>query len=636
MCGITGFLKVGGFSEIDGQRAIDAQTRTLLHRGPDDGGTWMDAAAGVAFGHRRLSILDLSSAGAQPMESESGRFVIVLNGEIYNHLEVRARFDGAEPAPRWKGHSDTETLLAALDRWGIEATLSSSAGMFAFALWDRQEKTLTLARDRMGEKPLYYGRADGWILFGSELKAIRAHPGFRPEIDRDVLADYVRRGYIRAPHCIYRDVFKLLPGTYLQFSTARPVGSLPSPKSYWSLREVAEQGRLDPFLGDDEQAANLLEGLLRQAVSAQSVADVPLGAFLSGGVDSSVIVALMQTQSSKPIKTFTIGFNERRFNEAGHARAVAEYLGTEHTELIADSSDAMLVIPRLHSVYDEPFGDSSAIPTYLVSQLARSKVTVSLSGDGGDELFGGYSRYQRTADIWKGLRKVPLPFRDLMSYGSRVLQPIARATSLGPTVQRVSQYLSARSAQECYEVQFTHHYGIPTAVLGVSRETHMNLNPWGRADSTVGIFNHMMIEDSISYLPDDILVKVDRASMAVSLESRIPMLDHRVVEFAWRLPFHMKVRGNNGKWLLKKILHRHVPARLIDRKKMGFGVPVGDWIKGPMRCWAEDLLSAQRLRRQGFFDEAYVRARWTQFLNGGRVSSDGIWQLLMFQSWVGE
>jgi asparagine synthase (glutamine-hydrolysing) len=636
MCGIAGFLKLGGFSETDGQRTIDAQTRTLVHRGPDDGGTWMDPAAGVALGHRRLSILDLSAAGHQPMVSASGRYVIVLNGEIYNHLDIRSRFDGSESAPQWRGHSDTETLLAALQLWGIEVTLGLSVGMFAFALWDRQERILTLARDRMGEKPLYYGRSGGTILFGSELKAMRAHPDFRPEIDRDVLADYMRCGYVRAPYCIYRNVFKLLPGTYLQFRTQRSDASLPSPKSYWSLREVVEQARGNPFLGDDEEAASMLEGLLRQAVAQQSIADVPLGAFLSGGVDSTLVVALMQAQSSKPIKTFTIGFNEPRFDESVHARAVAEHLGTEHIELIVDSGEAMRVIPKLPAMFDEPFGDSSAIPTYLVSRLARSKVTVSLSGDGGDEIFGGYLRYQRTADIWNHLCKIPPPLRDLMSLGSRVLQSLLRATSFGPTLQRVGQFLSARGPQECYEMQFSHQYGIQSGVLGESGEPRIHSAHWERVGAGDGIFDYMMMEDSTAYLPDDILVKVDRAAMAVGLESRIPMLDHRVIEFAWRLPLHMKVRGNEGKWLLKKILRGHVPARLVDRKKMGFGIPVGDWIRGPLRGWAEDLLSAQRLRRQGFLDESIARAQWAQYLKGGRASGDDIWRMLMFQSWVSE
>jgi asparagine synthase (glutamine-hydrolysing) len=633
MCGIAGFLRIGGFSESDSRQIIEAQTRTLLHRGPDDCGTWLDPAAGVALGHRRLSILDLSPAGHQPMVSASGRYVIVLNGEIYNHLDIRARLDGENTAPPWRGHSDTETLLASIDRWGVEVTLDLSVGMFAFAVWDRQERTLTLARDRMGEKPLYYGWQDDSFLFGSELKALRVHPDFRAEIDREVLGDYMRHGYIGAPHCIYRNIFKLPPGTYLQLPNDRTAGRLPAPKTYWSLREVVEQARRDPFKGDDEDAARTLEDLLGQAVSLQSIADVSLGAFLSGGIDSSLVVSLMQAQSSKPVKTFTIGFGEPRFNEAGYARAVAEHLGTDHTELYVDSNDAMRVIPALPGLFDEPFGDSSAIPTYLVSQLARSKVTVSLSGDGGDELFGGYSRYQRTEDIWRSLQRIPHLLRAPLSYGARVLAPLAGVISVGPNLQRAGQFLSARNAQECYQMHFSQHYGAPTGVLNVSGHTPI---PTVQERPLAGtpILDHMMYEDSVSYLPDDILVKVDRASMAVSLESRIPMLDHRVVEFAWRLPPHMKVRRGEGKWLLKKVLRRYVPARLIDRPKMGFGVPVGDWMRGPLRDWAENLVSASRLRQQGIFDESIVRARWMRFLKDRRVSSDGIWQLLMFQSWI--
>jgi len=634
MCGITGFFKVGGFAEADARHTIDAQTTTLLHRGPDDGGTWLDPGAGVALGHRRLSVLDLSPAGHQPMVSASGRYVIVLNGEIYNHLDIRARLSGVQSAPTWRGHSDTETLLEGIDRWGIECTLSAVVGMFAFAVWDRRDKTLTLARDRMGEKPLYYGWQAGSFLFGSELKAIRVYPGFRTEIDRQVLADYVRRGYIRAPQCIYKDVFKLLPGTYLQLSNAQPVGTLPFARVYWSLLEVMDHGRHDPFPGDDEEAAGMLEELLGCAVAQQSIADVPLGAFLSGGIDSSLIVALMRARSSRPIKTFTIGFSEPRFDEAGYARAVAQHLGTEHTELYVGSDEAMRVIPKLSSLFDEPFGDSSAIPTYLVSKLACSHVTVSLSGDGGDEIFGGYARYHRTEHIWRHLRKVPYPLRLSMSYGARAVQALAVTTSARLALQRAGQYLSAGNAQECYEIQLSHHYGIHSGVVGFELPSPKGSAEWGKDGAGEWIFDHMMYQDSVSYLPDDILVKVDRAAMAVSLESRIPMLDHRVVEFAWRLPLDMKVRCGEGKWLLKKVLRRHVPGRLIDRAKMGFGVPVGEWIRGPLRDWAEDLLSAERLRRDGVLDEPIVRARWHQYLKGRRVSSDGIWPLLMFQSWL--
>jgi len=635
MCGITGFLKFGGFPAAESQRVIDAQTQTLFHRGPDDEGTWMDADAGVALGHRRLSILDLSAAGHQPMVSASGRYVIVLNGEIYNHLDIRARLDGAELPPKWRGHSDTETLLEGLDRWGIESILRISVGMFAFAVWDRRHEMLILARDRMGEKPLYYGWQGGLLLFGSELKAIRAHPSFRAEIDSEALAGYMRRGFIPTPKCIFKNMFKLPAATYLELSARQSAGSIAEPKSYWSLHEAVEQGRRDPFRGDDDEAEGVLKSLLGRAVALQSIADVSLGAFLSGGVDSSLVVAMMQAKSSRPVKTFTIGFKERRFNEAVYARAVAQHLGTEHTELYVDSNDAMQTIPKLPLMFDEPFGDSSAIPTYLVSQLARSQVTVSLSGDGGDEIFGGYLRYQRTVNIWRNLRKIPWTLRAPLRHGVRVLDALAHPTAISPMLQRISQFLSARSAQECYAMQFSHHYGTPTGVLGSPGISSIDPTQWERAGVNERIFEQMMYEDSISYLPDDILVKVDRAGMAVGLESRIPMLDHRLIEFAWRLPLHMKVREGDGKWLLKKLLRRYVPGRLIDRKKMGFGVPVGDWIRGPLRDWAEELLSVRRIRQQGIMDESIVRARWAQFLKGGRVSSDGIWQLLMFQSWIG-
>ncbi len=634
MCGIVGFLKAGGFSPADAQITIDAQTRTLFHRGPDDAGTWLAPDAGIALGHRRLSILDLSPAGHQPMVSGSGRYLIVLNGEIYNHLDIRARLDDAPSAPQWRGHSDTETLLAGFDRWGLESTLTQTVGMFAFAVWDRHERILTLARDRMGEKPLYYGWQGSSFLFASELKALRVHPEFRAEIDREVVARYMRHGYIRAPHCIYRNFFKLLPGTYLKLAANQPPGRLPAAQSYWSLPQAIEQGRRNPFQGDDEEAARELEDLIGRAVALQSIADVSLGAFLSGGIDSSLVVALMQARSSKPVKTFTIGFKEPRFDEAKHARAVAQHLGTEHTELYVDSAAAMQVIPKLPVMFDEPFGDSSAIPTYLVAQLARSKVTVSLSGDGGDEIFGGYTRYQRTAQIWRNLQRIPRPLRASAARGARVIEPLMRATSIGTSTHRAAQYLSARSAQECYEMQFSHHYGLPTGVLGESGRILDAAAAGYAVDVNMSIFDHMMSEDTMTYLPDDILVKVDRASMAVSLESRVPLLDHRVVEFAWRLPLEMKLRRNEGKWLLKKVLRRHVPARLIDREKQGFGVPVGDWIRGPLRAWAEDLISADRLKQQGIFDESIVRARWQQYLRGGRVSSDGVWQLLMFQSWI--
>jgi asparagine synthase (glutamine-hydrolysing) len=634
MCGIAGFLSAGGFSSPDAEPIIEAQTRALSHRGPDDAGSWLDAEAGVALGHRRLSILDLSPAGHQPMVSASGRFVITLNGEIYNHLQLREQLQSIGSAPGWRGHSDTETLLAGFDQWGVEPTLLRSIGMFAFAAWDRRERSLILARDRMGEKPLYYSRQGQLLIFGSELKALRSHPGFRAEIDRGVLGDYLRRGYVSAPQCIYRHTFKLPAGTTLRISPEHAADTLPSPTAYWSLRDVLERGRRDPFRGGDDEAARLLEEIVGQAAARQSVADVPLGAFLSGGIDSSLVVALMQSRASKPVKTFTIGFKEPRFNEAVHARAVAEHLGTDHTELYVDSDDAMRVIPKLPRIFDEPFGDSSAIPTYLVAQLARSQVTVSLSGDGGDELFGGYARYLRTGDLWSRVQRIPAPLRTSMACGARVVEPFIRSTSFEPALRRFGQYLSARSAPECYELQTTYYPGSPDAVLDGGRAPSVLAGAHRDVPGIDSIFDYMMYEDARTYLPDDILAKVDRASMAVGLESRVPLLDHQVVDFAWRLPLRMKMRDGRGKWLLKRVLRRHLPDRLVDRKKMGFGVPVGDWIRGPLREWAEDLLSAQRLRRQDLLDERIVRARWAQHLRGGRVSSDAIWPLLMFQAWL--
>jgi len=633
MCGLAGYCQFGGISAAEANDILGAQTRSLTHRGPDDFGHWIDPVCGIALGHRRLSILDLSPAGHQPMTSASGRYVIALNGEIYNHQMIRGLLERDAGAPEWRGHSDTETLLAAVDRWGIDVALRQSVGMFALVIWDRTTRTLTLARDRLGEKPLYYGWQGGTFLFGSELKSLRVHPAFRAQIDRAALAGYVRHGYIRAPSSIFQGIFKLQPGTYLQLRPPQSAGELPRPVAYWSLLDAIERGHRDPFRGDDREAADALERLLADAVALQSVADVSVGAFLSGGIDSSLVAALMQTGSSRKVKTFTIGFDQPRLDEAPYARAVAQHLGTEHTELYVNETDAMRVIPRLPRLFDEPFGDSSAIPMYLVSELARSKVTVALSGDGGDELFGGYSRYQRTAQIWSVLRRTPWPVRRLMALGAHSVESLWRAGPSATTLHRIVQFLGARDARECYAVQFWWHYGSPTGVLGIAKE-YPHTEPASRTGADREIFDLMMYEDSVSYLPDDILVKVDRAAMAASLETRVPLLDHRVVEFAWALPRSMRVGGGTGKWLLKRVLGRHVPPRLFERKKMGFGIPVGDWLRGPLRDWAEGLLAPQRLRCQGIFDDRVVRQRWEDYLRGRRVSSDGVWQYLMFQSWI--
>lgn len=606
---------------------------SLSHRGPDDCGIWIDTDAGVALGHRRLSILDLSPAGHQPMMSASGRYVIVFNGEIYNHLEMRGQLELSDSPPLWRGHSDTEILLSAFEKWGIEASLKKSVGMFAFALWDRQERVLTLARDRVGEKPLYYGQQGDVVLFGSELKALRAHPAFRSNIDRGVLAAYFRRGFIAAPHSIYQGIFKLLPGSYVQLSAQARGGIATEPRIYWSVQEIAARGLADPFTGSDAEAISRLDSELRRAVAGQCIADVPLGAFLSGGIDSSTVVALMQAQSSRPVKTFTIGFIEETYNEAGHAKSIARHLGTDHTEISVTAREAMEVIPRLASIYDEPFGDSSAIPTFLVSQLARRHVTVALSGDGGDELFCGYGRYQRTGDIWSILRRVPYIARKTLSLGVGAFSRRAPAASTRAKAVRWAQYLGAKNPAAVYQAQMAQHHDAQTVVMGAGGR--LSEAPGDAAFSCGGdIYSTMMYMDTASYLPDDILVKVDRASMAVGLEARVPMLDHRVLEFAWRLPLELKLRGRTGKWVLRQVLRQYVPEAALERPKMGFGVPVGEWVRGPLRDWAESLLGEERLRRESFLNADLAREQWTRHLAGDSTGGDRVWHMLAFQAWL--
>jgi asparagine synthase (glutamine-hydrolysing) len=631
MCGITGFFRPAGLSGDAALAVLNGMSAILSHRGPDDSGTWVDADAGIALGHRRLSVLDLSPAGHQPMLSASGRYVIIFNGEIYNHADMRGEMEPLQSTPQWRGHSDTEILLAAFEQWGIDASLKKTIGMFAFALWDREERRLTLARDRLGEKPLYYGWQGDVLLFGSELKALRAHPVFRNSIDRGVLAEYFRHGYIAAPQSIYQGIFKLLPGSYVQFSGPGQCGVAPRPRAYWSLREAAEAGLAEPFTGGEQDAVEQLDDELRRAVSQQCVADVPLGAFLSGGIDSSTIVALMQAEASRPVKTFTIGFHESEYNEADQARLVAQRLGTEHTELFVSPREAMDVIPRLASIYDEPFGDSSAIPTFLVSQLARRHVTVALSGDGGDELFGGYSRYLRTSDIWSVLHRVPHIARRAASLGVSAFSRRSRTSSTRDKTVRLAQYLAAKDAASLYRAQMAQRPEAYEFVVGHDARPG-ELVP-DAAFLRSDIYSTMMYMDAATYLPDDILVKVDRASMSVALEARVPMLDHRVVEFAWRLPLSLKVRGRTGKWLLKQVLNRYLPDSLPVRPKMGFGVPVGRWVREPLRDWAESLLGEERLRREGFLDPRLARDQWALHL-AGDSSGDQIWHMLAFQAWL--
>ena len=642
MCGITGFVRFGGQASALATVAR-SMADTLSHRGPDDSGVWVDAEAGIALAHRRLSILDLSPAGHQPMVSACGRFVIVFNGEIYNHRDLRDRL--TEIA--WRGHSDTETLLATIVACGVEEALCRCAGMFAFALWDRQTRSLMLARDRLGEKPLYYGWRGGVFLFGSELKALRAHPSFSAEIDRDVLALFLRHNYVPAPYSIYRGIFKLPPGTYLTLAATDPANILPTPTSYWRALDATRTVVRDDL--DDVAAVDELDAHLRRSIADQMLADVPLGAFLSGGVDSSTVVALMQAQSARPVRTFTIGFHDKGYNEAEHAHTVAAHLGCEHTELYVSSDQAMAVIPRLPRLYDEPFADSSQIPTFLVAQLAREQVTVSLSGDGGDELFYGYGRYFLASRVWRGLSLSPRVLRRGMARLITGLPPSAwnrlfetltfalptryRHGNPGDRLHKLAELLSLRSAEELYLYLMSHWKHPATTVPGSAEPPTVltDSTQWAMLES---FESRMMYLDQMSYLPDDILVKVDRAAMGVSLETRVPLLDHRLVEFAWRLPLSMKIRNGESKWLLRQVLYRYVPKALIDRPKMGFGVPLNAWLRGPLREWAEALLDENRLFREGYFNPQPIRVKWLEHLSGQRDWAACLWTVLMFQSWL--
>lgn len=640
MCGFAGALRsTAGRDDL--LQSLQAMCDSMVHRGPDDQGIWADAKHGVGLGHRRLSIVDLSPEGHQPMHSASGRYVIVFNGEIYNYPELRTELEtlgereGA--ALRWRGHSDTEIMLAAFERWGIEPSLKKFSGMFAFALWDRQENILHLARDRLGEKPLYYGWNGEVFLFGSELKALRAHPAWRGEIDRDALALYLRHNYIPAPFSIYRGIHKLTPGAWISLRPGE-TGRLPAEKLYWSPRAAAEFGVANPFSGDEEEALNELERLLLRSVRGQMVADVPLGAFLSGGFDSTAVVALMQAQSAQPVKTFTIGFHERQFNEAEHAKAVAAHLGTEHTELYVTPEQAMAVIPRLPALYDEPFADSSQIPTFLVSELARRHVTVSLSGDGGDELFCGYKRYFQAPAIWSKLDRTPPALRRGLAGALTALPPqfwnrLAPERKPGDKLFRLADLLRLETPESLY-LSLISQWKTPSAMVPGSREPATVYNDPARWADTGDFVRRMMYMDMVGYLPDDILVKVDRAAMGVSLETRVPFLDHAVVEFAWRLPMSLKRRGPEGKWILRRLLDRYVPRSLMDRPKMGFGVPIDQWLRGPLRDWAETWLSADTLRAQGYLDPAPIRQKWDEHLAGRRDWSYYLWTVLMFQTWL--
>jgi asparagine synthase (glutamine-hydrolysing) len=618
MCGLTGFVGVPHSADLL-RSTVRAMSDTIVHRGPDDAGEFVDVQHGVGFGFRRLAIVDLSEAGHQPMFSASGRYVMMFNGEVYNYEAIRRELRNP---PQFRGHSDTEVMLAAIEEWGLDAAVRRFIGMFAIALWDRTEHALHLVRDRMGVKPMYYGFSGRTFLFGSELKALRKHPDFNAVVDPAAVAAYLRYLYVPAPLSIYDGICKQMPGTIITLRAGKI-----EQRAYWSAAEAAEQGVANRFRGTESDAADALDALLRDAVALRMVADVPLGVFLSGGVDSSLVTALMQAQTTQPVKTFTIGFAEGAYDEAKYAAAIAKHLGTAHTELYVTPNDALNVIPMLPQMYDEPFADSSQIPTYLVSKMARQHVTVSLSGEGGDEVFGGYRRYFEGQRVLRTFGRVPSPLRRLLGRGMLAMPPRVwdRVMKQGGTqMPKLGRVLAARDLNDLYFELMTHwRNAVPNAPEYVRPSSNL-------ADP----IERMMYLDQITYLPDDILAKVDRASMATSLEAREPLLDHRVVELAWTLPLEMKVQGGQGKQILRRVLDRYVPRTLIDRPKMGFKVPIDAWLRGPLREWAEELLSERKLREQGLLDVNVVRKVWNDSLAGRSSMHDHLWAVLMLEAWL--
>ncbi|MEI9951381.1 MAG: asparagine synthase (glutamine-hydrolyzing) [Pseudomonadota bacterium] len=638
MCGISGLLDFRAETEAEKlERLVCDMRDTLVHRGPDGAGVWVDAAAGIALGHRRLAIVDLSVAGNQPMLSASGRYVVVFNGEIYNFRELRRELPSTF---QYRGHSDTEVLLAGIESWGVRESLRRFNGMFALALWDRQERALYLARDRFGEKPLYYGRAArGSLLFGSELKALRAHPEFHARIDRSSLANFLRSTYVPSPNTIFEGIRKLPPASFLRIAAGDDVNAEPVP--YWSMQAVVADSRAQPFLGSLTEAVEQLDQHLRKAVQLRMNADVPLGAFLSGGIDSSLVVALMQQASTRPVKTFTIGFTEARYNEAEYAKAVAKHLGTEHTEHYATAQEALDVVPRLARLYDEPFADSSQIPTYLVSRLARQSVTVTLSGDAGDELFCGYSRYPDARRLWQTMSRLPLPLRTLasnaMAYapdglGDRMLGGLSGSSFSSARLRAASEIFGARDFDDLYRRMVSSNQRPRSTVIGASCDCDPILARL-RSSHALPPIERMMLTDTLTYLPDDILTKVDRASMGVSLEARVPLLDPNVAAFAWRLPEAMKLEHAESKVIVRRLLGRYVPAALFDRPKMGFGVPLAQWLRAPLRAWADAQLDEASLSAGGYFRVRQVRKRWLEHRSGSRDWHRYLWPILMFQAW---
>ena len=648
MCGIVGFLGGDFTNEKLNSSVLADMSDQIKKRGPDSSGVWFDLQKQIALGHRRLAILDLSSAGHQPMISPSSRYVMIYNGEIYNSSEIKAELIKNQVALAWRGHSDTEILLAGFEAWGIKDTISRVTGMFAIAVWDKDLETLSLVRDRVGEKPMYYGwqgsGSSKVFLFGSELKSLKKHPQFMNEIDRQSLALYMRYCYVPAPHSIYKGIQKLEPGTILSVSLNHH-----SKDRYWDAREIAKKGYEAPYDTSANEIKNNLEEMLKKTISQQMMADVPLGAFLSGGIDSSTVVALMQEQSLRSVKTFTIGFKEAGYNEAEHAKLVARHLGTEHTELYVSAQDALDVVPKLPNLYCEPFADSSQIPTFLVSALARQHVTVSLSGDGGDEIFCGYNRYLFTNKLWKVLKITPFALRKLVGKTVKSLPDAGwrktfefldvitpskfNGVILGDKLKKGSDVIASNNLLSLYKGLVSNWQDPSSVVIGEGEHAEI-FSTDIKMLSNLGDIEKMMAIDLVSYLPDDILVKVDRAAMGVSLETRVPFLDHHIIEFASKIPLSMKLNNGIGKSVLRDILYKYVPRELIERPKMGFGIPVAEWLRGPLKEWAEELLDESKLACQGLFYPKVVRKMWSEHLSGIRNWQSQLWAVLMFQAWL--
>ena len=649
MCGFCGFVGFRNMTTDTVIQTIKTMSATISHRGPDDSGVWCDQETEIVFGHQRLAIQDLSKAGGQPMLSNNGRYVIVFNGEIYNHKGLRAEISKTYSAnkvnQRWHGHSDTETLLACFEAWGVKDTLNKLSGMFAFALWDKEEKTLYLSRDRFGEKPLYYGFQNGVFLFSSELKALRKHPSFEGVINRKAVALQMRYNYIPTPFCVYENIYKLEPGKLMIVKD----GAIARIENFWSADDAVINGKRNPFSGSELEAVSELDALLTNSVQEQMISDLEVGAFLSGGIDSSLIAAIMQKNSTKKVKTFSIGFEENGFDESPYAKTIAQHIGSSHSELYVSAADALNVIPKLPEIYDEPFSDSSQIPTFLVSKLAKSKVTVALSGDAGDELFCGYNRYLFTEKLFRRLEPMPYSLRLLTAYllentPAMAVNSICNSVStlfsgsripanMGDKLLKSTHLLRSAALEDVYGKLISHWPNPEDVVLGCEHFNSDGLTE-NQAYQNISNIEKMMLLDTKNYLPDDILVKVDRAAMSVSLETRIPFLNKGVFEFAWSLPQSMKVKNGESKWVLRQLLKHYIPGELFERPKMGFGIPIGQWLRGPLRDWAEGLLCENRLRAEGILEPNAIRKKWAQHVSGRQSHQYQIWNVLMFQAWL--